>query len=508
MSPRRIVVVGAGIAGLAAARALRHAAPGIDVVVLEASRRVGGLIETERTTDGFVLEHGADGLLTTKPHGVAAVRALGLAREIVYGKGARRTYVARDSALVPIPPILGPLGPAEAWAFFRSPLLSLAGKVRAALEPLVRRRQSDDDESIADFAVRRFGPELTHAVLEPLLGGIYGAETHRLSARACLPRLCELERTHGSVVLGMRQALRARRRRGREGGLVLPPVVTLRLGMASLPAAAARGLGVELGVAVTSLARAGKGFRLATTQGALACDGVVLAAPAWRLPPLVAGVAPELAAELAQVAHKRLDVVTLAYRRGEIPHPLDGTGWVRAVGDPRPTAACTWASAKWPERAPAGWVLLRSVLAAPELDDDALVAGARADLADLLGVRAVPTLVRVRRLPRATPIYALGHVALVERIAARAAELGAVALAGNAYGGVGIPDCVASGERAASTVLTALADAGRGASAIGQDPEGVDAGEDADQHVAVGHERARHASLDHLTGDLADRREG
>jgi oxygen-dependent protoporphyrinogen oxidase len=481
VSAPRIVVVGAGIAGLAAARALRRSAPAADVVVLEASPRVGGLIETERTSDGFVLEHGADCLLTTKPHGLAAVRALGLEREIAYGSRGRRTYVARGDALVPMPPILGPLGPAATWAFLRSPLLSFAGKLRAAVEPLVPRRSSGDDESLADFAVRRFGPELASAVLEPLLAGIYGAETHRLSAHACVPRLCELERAHGSVVLGMQKALRARRRSRERGVLALPPVVTLRRGMESLPATAARGLGIELGVAASALVRAGHGFRLATTHGTLACDGVVLATPAWRLPAVVEGLAPDLAADLARIAHKRLDVVTLAYRRSDVPHPLDGTGWVRAAEDPRATAACTWASEKWPERAPAGFVVMRSVLTAPAPDDAALVAGARADLADLLGVKAEPTLVRVRRLPRATPIYPVGHLLLVERIAARAAELGAVALAGNAYRGVGIPDCIASGERAAAAVLATLADTGRGGAVSGRDRGDIEVAEHADR---------------------------
>ncbi|MCC6846970.1 MAG: protoporphyrinogen oxidase [Deltaproteobacteria bacterium] len=452
----RVAVVGAGVAGLAAARVL-HAAPGADVVVLEASRRVGGLVESERLPEGFLLEHGADCFMTTKPAGLAAVRALGLDAEIVCGQGARRTYVARGDALVPIPPILGPLGPAAAWAFLRSPLLPLRGKLRAACEPFVPPRRGDADESIADFAVRRFGRALTEAVLDPLLGGVYGADTRRLSMAACLPRLRALEQAHGSIVRGMRQAMRARRRRARVGEPVLPPVATLRRGMGSLPDAAARGLGVELGAEVRAIAPAGRGFRLTTAKGVVECDGLVLATPAWVLPPLLEAFAPDLAADLASVAHKRLDVVTLAWRRGEVPHPLDGTGFVRAVGDPRPTAACTWASEKWPERAPAGAVLVRSVLTAPELDDEDLVAAARADLAALLGVTAAPALMRVRRIARATPIYAVGHPVLVGRIAERTAALGPVALAGNAYEGVGIPDCIASGETAARSVLAALA---------------------------------------------------
>ena len=453
----RIVVVGAGIAGLSAARALRRATPAVDVVVLEASHRVGGLVETERTAEGFVLEHGADCLLTTKPHGVAAVRALGLERELATGGGARGTYVARGATLVPMPPILGPIDLAAAWSFLRSPLLSGAGKARALLEPFVPARRCADDESIADFAVRRFGREVATAVLAPLLGGLYGADPRALSMHACLPRLAELERAHGSLVRAMRHAARARRRRASAGEAVLPHVVTLRRGMGSLTDAAARGLGVELGVSVRAVDRRGRGFGLVTARGTLACDAVVLATPAWAVPALVEAWAPDLAGDVAAIAHKRLDVVTLAWPRGAVARRLDGTGWLRAAGDPRPTAACTWASEKWRERAPAGAFLVRSVLAEPAADDGELVAAARADLRDLLGIGAEPVLVRVRRLPRATPIYAVGHGCVVERIRTRAAEAGPFALAGNAYGGVGIPDCIASGEAAAGAVLRALA---------------------------------------------------
>jgi oxygen-dependent protoporphyrinogen oxidase len=452
----RVVVVGAGVAGLSAARALRRSAPGLDVVVLEASRRVGGLVESEHTPAGFLVEHGADCLLTTKPAGIAAVRALGLGAEVVAGEGTRRTFVAGGDALVPIPPILGPVDAAAAWELLRSPLLSFRGKLRAACEPFVPRRHAAGDESIGDFAARRFGAELATAVLDPLLGGLYGAAASRLSMEACLPRFCEIERAHGSIVRGLRHAMRVRRGRARTGERMLPHVVTLRRGMGSFTDAAARGLGVELAVAARGVTRVGRGFRVATTRGDVACDGLVLATPAWALPALLEPLAPALAADLASIPHKRLDVVTFAWRRADVPHSLAGTGWVRAANDSRPTAACTWASEKWPGRAPAGHVLMRSVLAVPELAADDVIAAARADLADLLGVTAAPTLVRLRRLPRATPIYLVGHGALAARIVAGAAALGALALAGNAYDGVGVPDCVASGEAAARAVLVAL----------------------------------------------------
>ena len=460
MSACRVVVVGAGVAGLTAATIIRRDAPAIEVVVLEAQPRVGGLVETEHTRGGFLIEHGADCLVTTKPRGLAAMRAADLGGELVVGGGSRRSYIAGHDGLVPIPPVFGAIGPAALWSFLRTPLLSGAGKLRAALEPFMRGRRDAEDESVSAFAIRRFGREFAGAVLDPLIGGIYGADTSRLSVDTCLPRLRDFEREHGSVTVGMQRALWARRRRVRAGEVVLPPVVTLRRGMGSFPEALARGLGVMCGVRVERVARESRGgFRVETSRGPIGCDGVVLATPAWQTPRIVEEIAPDLAADLATVAHKALDCVTLAWERRDVPHALDGTGWVRAIGDPRATLACTWSSQKWPDRAPPGVVLMRSVLSLPASADDDLVAAACADLRDLVGVTARPVFALVRRLPRATPIYEVGHVARMARLTARVAGLGAFALAGNTYCGVGVPDCVASGEDAAHVVLAALASA-------------------------------------------------
>lgn len=456
IAPPRVVVVGAGVAGLAAARAVRARAPEVEVLVLEAAGRVGGLVETTVTPEGFVIEEGADSLVTTKPRGVAAVHAAGLADAIVE-TGARRSYIARGDGLVPIPPVLGGLAPAGLLAFLESPLLSMGGKLRAALEPLRPAAGGQADESVAAFANRRFGPELAHALIDPLIGGIYGAATGRLSAEACVPQLREFERRDGSVVLGVQRAIRARRRRARAGEVVWPPVVSLRRGMGSLPDAMARDVAVTTGIAVERVVPLAGGFRLETTGGTLTCDGVVLAMPAWSLPPLLEGWAADLAGALAGIPYKTIDCVTFAWRRRDVPHALDGTGWVRATDDPRPTVACTWASQKWPDRAPPGFVLMRSMVALPESDEADLVAAAREDLRDLLGVRAQPAFVRVRRRARATPIYEVGHHARVARIAELTRPLGPCALAGNAYRGIGIPDCIASGEDAAATVVAALA---------------------------------------------------
>jgi oxygen-dependent protoporphyrinogen oxidase len=197
-------------------------------------------------------------------------------------------------------------------------------------------------------------------------------------------------------------------------------------------------------------------FRVDTLRGAIACDGVVVATPAWQAPRLLETLSTELAAGLADVAYAALDCVTLAWPRPDVPHALDGTGWIAAHGDRRPTLACTWSSEKWPGRAPAGFVLMRSVLALPDAQERELIGAACDDLRDLVGVTKAPSLVRIRRLAHATPVYEVGHGDRMARLAAAAADSGPLALAGNAHAGVGVPDCIASGEAAARAVLAAV----------------------------------------------------
>jgi oxygen-dependent protoporphyrinogen oxidase len=436
--------------------AIRRDAPEVTVLVLEERARVGGLVETERTADGLVIEHGADCLLTTKPSGLAAARDAGLGDAIVAGGAApRRTYVSTAAGLVLMPQVFGGIRPSSMLSLLRTPLLSPAGKARSAFEPLVRRRHSTD-ESVRAFASRRFGRELARAIVEPLVAGIYGGDAERLSAEACLPRLRAFEREHGSVTRGMQWAIRQRRQ---SSDREQPPVVTLARGMASLPEALAARLHdrLTIGVSVRGIARHGQcGFRVETTRGTVACDGVVMATPAWRAAPIVDPLSPDLAASLANIAHSALDCVTLAWDRCDVPHPLDATGWVRGASDSRVTLACTWSSEKWSGRAPVGIVLVRSVFAATGATDAELVAAAHRELRDLLGIVRVPRLTRVRRIPRATPIYEVGHPTRVAEMVAAVRALGAVGLAGNAYAGIGIPDCVASGEAAARAVLDAL----------------------------------------------------
>jgi oxygen-dependent protoporphyrinogen oxidase len=459
----RLVVVGGGVAGLRAASVLAAGRPDAEVVLLERARRVGGLIETERTgpveKGGFVIEHGPDAMVTHRPGTLEKLRSLGLATELVTGTDApRRSYVAIGRELRPLPEGFVSMAPPGVIPILRSPLFSLAGKARMVLEPLMP-RGGGGDESVESFVQRRFGKELLDRMVQPLLGGIHATPISRLSMQASLPRLLELERAHGSVALALARG-RAAPGLPKPPGTWTPALVSFRRGMGALvDALEPRVPHVRTDAPVTAIARRGTGFELRLGDGSkLEAAGVVVAAPAWAAAPMLEALDRELAASLGAIGHGRMTSVTLAYRRDDVAHPLEGTGFVVPASEQRALLACTWSSRKFPDRAPDDAVLLRAFMAShDEPDDRVLVEAARRELRDLLGIERAPILERVRRVPRGLPRYEVGHLARVDAIETRTAALGAFALAGNAYRGLGIPDCMASGEAAANAVLRAVA---------------------------------------------------
>lgn len=450
MSAPRLAVIGAGVSGLSAARAAVGRA---EVTVLEASARAGGLVHTERA-HGLLVEHGPDCLATGKPAGLRAVRELGLENEIVHAL-ERRSYVLSEGALHPLPAGLLAMSPDAGLELLRSPLLSPGAKARMLLEPLIPRGPDRSDESVGEFFERRLGREVVDRVVDPLLGGIYGADAWRLSLRAVLPALAETGRTHRS--LASRLARRASPSAGKGGA----GIVSLRSGMGALPEALAAELAgrVRTRAEVRAVERTARGFRIRSQDGArMEVDAVVVATPPWRAAELLEGIDPDLAAHLDRIRPARLDAVTLAWPREAVRCPLVGTGFVVAADEPRRLRACTWTSQKWPSRAPDGVALLRAFLRdGAGASDDEMVGVARAELREVLGIEAAPLFVRVTRRERALPIYEVGHPGRVAAIEARVAAHGALALAGNAYRGLGIPDCIASGEAAAEAALAACA---------------------------------------------------
>lgn len=454
-----LVIVGAGVAGLAAARALRVGAPGARVTILERSGKAGGLVETERTREGLVLEHGPDCLVTTKPEGVQTLKSLRIGDAVVPG-ATKQSFVASGNRLIPLPKGLFAPSWAAASQILTSPLFSAPAKARILMEPLIGKRHGTEDESVASFVRRRFGAEFLERAIGPLMTLIHGTPIDRLSLHAALPRLAELERQHGSISWGLS---RSKRKQGpaAKSAPALAPMISFRRGMSTLTDAMARSLdgAIRLGVDVRAIERrAGGGFRLTTAaHGTLEADGVIVAVPAFVAGRLLEGLDDELPAMLDAVQHSRLDTVTLAFRRGDIPHAMDGTGFVVVDASPRAITGCSWMTESWPDRAPDGIATLRCFASNADASDQELVDAVRRDLRDLMGIEAAPMTTHLRRRDRVLPQYEVGCMARIEAIRSRAGAMGAFALAGNAHGGVGIPDCIRSGELAARHLASQLA---------------------------------------------------
>jgi oxygen-dependent protoporphyrinogen oxidase len=469
VTPLRIVVIGGGIAGLAAAHRLvelaRDGARPVDLVLLEAEGRLGGTIRTEHA-DGCLLEGGPDSFISEKPWALALAERIGLGPELRRTDDRfRKTYVVRGGRLAPLPEGFLLMAPTRVGPVLRSRVFSWRGKLRLGLDLVRPRRRGDGDESLGSFVRRRLGREALDRVVQPLIGGIYTADPDRLSLAATMPRFLALERQHRSVILGLRRSAPPGAA-GATSGARWSLFVTLAEGMEGMVEALARRLppgAVRLRTPATALVPAAAGWRVELPGGAgLPADGVVLAGPAGRMAALVRGAEPGLAELLDGITYASSATVALAYPRAAVRHPLDGFGFVVPRVEGRAVLACTFSSVKYPGRAPAGTILLRvfvgGALQADQLerDDPALARLAHDDVAPLLGITGDPVLSRVWRHPRAMPQYEVGHLDRVAAMEARLAALPGLALAGAAYRGVGMSDCVRSGEAAAEQLTSSL----------------------------------------------------
>lgn len=481
-----MIVVGAGITGLAVAHRLRELAPDCTIRLLEAADRLGGVLYTERC-GGYLLEHSADSFLSNVPEALALCRRLGLEGELVGVRPeARRAFVVRQGRLVPIPEGFSLMAPARVWPLLTTPVLSWRAKLRVLAEWFVPPRRDGADESLAEFACRRLGREAFERLVQPLVAGIYTSAAERLSVAAALPRFVELERQYGSVARGLRRELRATRLRhhrdhsrgladaatsapddthsaGARYGLFVAP----REGLSSLVCALAARLpadALRLNARVHRLARQGDGRWELELEGgtSLSTDALVLAVPAHEAARLLAPVHTPLAHELGRIEYAGTTLVLLGYARDAFPQVPRGSGFVVPAIEGLRILAASFASEKFVGRAPPERVLVRVFVGGatqPELlglGDEEVVSLAVGELAKLTGVHKDPELVRVVRWTRHMPQYHVGHLARLERIRGLLQELPGLFLAGNAYQGVGIPHCIRSGEQAAEQVVRRL----------------------------------------------------
>lgn len=481
----RIAVVGGGIAGLAAAYELEKArASGVAVeyTLFESRDRLGGSLASE-IVNGAVLERGPDSFLAEKPAGAELCRELGLADQLIPSNDAdRKTWIVVRNRLIALPDGLMFLVPTKLIPTALTPLFSLRTKVRMGLELLLPPRAAAGDEAVATLVERHFGAEAVDRLADPLLSGIYGGDATQLSARTVLPAMVKMESEYGSLTRGMlagHAKMRARAKEiakknggaGASGQGARPAArtifTTLKGGMQQLVDAISARLdpaSVRLATPVSSLERAANGWEVEAGGQPETFDAVIVASPAWAAAAMLAKVDAALSGELSSIPYSSSITINLLYDEARLGRLPDGFGFLVPASEGRAMLACTFVHRKFLGRTPPGKAVLRAFLGGMKneslLDepDAALVATVRRELSEILGGKTVslavePEHAQVSRWRRAMAQYAVGHQERKQRIAERVAAQPGLKLAGNAYDGIGIPDCIRLGRQAAKELL-------------------------------------------------------
>ena len=482
----KLIIIGGGIAGLAAAYyASKQSKTSLEITLLEQANYWGGKLTTDRVPYGgpnrdgqFVIEGGPDTFVVTKPWGVQLCRELGLSERLRgTNPETKKTFILKRDRLHELPGGLTMMIPTEFGPMIRTGLLSWPAKARMGLDFFLPTKSENGDETMGEFVSRRLGRAAYESLIEPLMSGIYAGDGDKLSLQATLPYLRDLELKYGGLVKGALAVRKERAQKAKANGngsapkpapgsrsIFLTPLTGLaEIVEALLAELEAAGVDLRLNTRVTRLERSDskpETWHLALDTGErLESDAIILATPAYVSGALIADFAPELAAELAAIEYVSTATVTLAYPESELPKPLDGYGYVIPRCEGRKALACTWTSTKFPHRAPEGHALIRVFVgrAGQEeqitWDDEALLAIAREELELTLGITAEPLLTRIFQWEKAMPQYNLGHPERLERIDAALAAFPGLGLAGNGYQGIGIPDCIHSGELAVEKLL-------------------------------------------------------
>lgn len=454
---QRVAVLGGGISGLAATFRLSELArerdTPIDLALYESSDRVGGCVQTLRS-DGLVMELGPDSLLVDKPAAAALLRRLHLEERIVDVRSEfRGARIVHRGRLHRIPPEFRLFAPRSLPALLTSGIFSPLGIARAAMEPFIPARKGAQDESLASFVTRRFGREVLDRLAQPLIGGIYSGDPKRLGMNATLPEFLNLERRYGSLIRAMQSA---------RTSVPAPRLSSLRDGLGSIVDALREAIddSIHTRAAVVRMDREGERWNIAFSDGSVAqADAVICALPAYAAAAALREHDTHLAGLLSGIRYNSIATVNLAYDAAATAKLPASTGFVVPCVEGRKITAATFTTQKYPERAPENMSVLRAFIGGalqPELldlRDDELITIARKELADLAQVAAAPQVAVATRWHALLPEYGVDHGHLVRRIEQNATAQGGLALAGSAYHGVGIPDCVQTGEAAAESVF-------------------------------------------------------
>jgi len=476
----RTAIIGGGIAGLAAAYELekaRAAGAAVEYTLFESRDVLGGSLASE-IVNGVVLERGPDSFLTEKPAAAELCRELGLGDQLVPSNdAARKTYILVKNRMVALPDGLMFLVPTKLIPTALTRLFSLPTKVRMGLELLHPPRPSEQDESVAALVERHFGIEAVDRLADPLLSGIYGGDAAQLSARTVLPRLVEMESEYGSLTRGMLAAHRKMRAKAKEsakkngaasgngsGRPAAPRAIftSLRGGMKQFVDALVARLNPEwirVSTPVSVLRKTEDGWTVEAGGVTENYDAVIVASPAWAAGVLLGGVDAALSEDLGAIPYSSSITVNLVYDEAQLGELPDGFGFLVPASEGRSMLACTFVHRKFLGRTPCGKAVLRAFLGGMKNEalltepDDVLVATVRRELNEILGITAEPEFQQVSRWRRAMAQYAVGHQERTRRIAAHVAALPGLRLVGNAYDGIGIPDCIRLGRAAAKELV-------------------------------------------------------
>ena len=476
-APFSIVIVDGGIAGLSAAYYAKKQVPEAQITLIEAGDHWGGKITTDRVPfdnipnhlrgDGdFIIEGGPDTFLATKPWAVSLCKELGLGDRL-HGTNPKHknTYVLHKNILQPLPDGLAMMIPTNIPSILKSRLVSWPGKARMGLDFLLPSQNGHRDESLGHFVSRRLGREAYENLIEPLMSGIYAGDGDQLSLRSTFPYLHDLEHKYGSLARGalkMRQqmAIRGQYTQGSRSAFLTPTTGLAEIVEKLVEKLAESGADLRLDTPVARITKINNHYLVDLDSGeALEADSVILATPAPVSGSLLASLDPELATVLGSISYASTATVTLAYHQSDLSRPLDGYGYVIPRREGRRALACTWTSTKFPHRAPDGYALIRVFVgrAGQETDipwdETGLLELAREELELTLGITAEPLVRRVFIWENAMPQYNLGHPEKLAQIDAALENHPGLALAGNGYRGIGIPDCIHSGELAVERIL-------------------------------------------------------
>ena len=468
---KNVAIIGAGVSGLAAATALERAKlAGADVefTLFERSARLGGVMVTDRIDD-CLIEAGPDSFLSEKTYGADFCKTFGLGDQIIGSNDEeRKTYIVVKNRLIEMPDGLMFMVPTKILPTALTPLFTWGTKIKMGLELLSKPPAHCGDETVGDLVRRHYGQEVVERLADPLLSGVYGGDADSLSVQAVLPRFADMEKKYGSLSRGMLAARKKMAEMTKKMGPNYKPrplFSSLYNGMQQLVDAVAAFLPSErihLGVTVDSLEKNGSSWRLTASGRTEVFDGVIIATPSHAAGKLLSGVDPALASELQAVSYSSSVTVAATYNRADLANMPPGFGFLVPKTEGRRIRALTFVHNKFPHRAPADKGIIRVFLGGLSdegvltLSDDEILSTVRRELREIVGLDAKPRTEKVYRWNKSMAQYGPRHLDRVKRIRTAVANASGLALAGNAYQGIGVPDCIASGLIAANSALDQL----------------------------------------------------